>query len=312
MRKAFANILPAGPVVAQSSPAIELVCPVDTLVQLRAAVDNGADWIQLRLPSLERRICGDSHLNVDAMASGIRYAHDRRCKVAILPDRQPESFSWSCQRELIDQAAAYRIDAIELSEHALMLYAAAHYPQLQLHYVAGSSTDALSSELLKRQLNVSRMALPDLLSMAELIRISRETTVELQLYGFCRFSSVVDADKLQAAAIEKRLKNAEPVTPGTDTLADQCATAQSAANDTCFSDRSAGEIKVLRLLPQLNALGIRAIRIDAAASRPTHTAHITRVWREAIDECMENADRYVVRPSWIAELNNAARNLHKY
>lgn len=312
MTKAFANSLPVGPVAAQSSAAIELVCPADTLVQLRAAVDNGADWIQLRISSQRRLAEGDSDIKIDAMTSGIRYAHDRRCKVAILLDGQPEDFPWPCRRRLIDQAAKHRVDAIELSDHALMLYAAAHHPQLQLHYVAENTVDALSGELFKHQLNVSRIALPPLLSMAELLRISRDTTVELQLYGFCRFSSVIDAGKLQAAAMERRMKKADSRMQDEETTADRCATPEKAANDVCFSDPNKVDIKVLRLLPQLNALGIRAIRIDAAASPPAHTAQVTRIWREAIDECMENADHYVVRPSWIAELNNAARQLRKY
>lgn len=308
MTKAFATSLPSGS-AAQSASAIELVCPADTLVQLRAAVDNGADWIELRFSPRSRSADNHPDINFETMASGIRYAHDRRCKIAIRLDRQREGLPWTCKRALVDEAASHGIDAIELSDQALMFYAAGNYPQLQLHYIAENIVDALSAELLKRQLNVSRMALPQLLSMAELIRITRDTTVDLQLYGFCRFSSIVDAAKLQAAAMENRAAKAESRLQGAEGFPDQCATPECAANDGCFSHRFASDIKVLRLLPQLSILGIRAIRIDAAGSRPIHTAHVTRIWREAIDECTVNTDRYVVRPSWIAELNNAARRL---
>jgi collagenase-like PrtC family protease len=187
-------------------------------------------------------------------------------------DRQWEGLSWACRRTLVDKVAAHAVDAIGLSDQALMFYTAANYPQLQLHYIAENIVDALSAERLKRQLNVSRVALPQLLSMTELIRISRDTTAELQLYGFCRFSSVIDAAKLQAAAMENRATKTESRQPDGEGFSDQCATPECAANDGCFNDHCAADIKVLRLLPQLNALGIRAIRIDAAGSRPIHTA----------------------------------------
>ena len=312
MTKAFANALPVGTNARQSSASIELVCPADTLVQLRAAVDNGADWIQLRLSSRSRHAGDDSNINVNAMVSGIRYAHDRRCKVAIRLDACTQASSWTYQCQMIDRAAAHGVDAIELSNHALMLYAAAHYPHLQLHYSSETVVDAASIGLLKRQLNVSLVALPRLLSMADLIRVSRDTTVDLQLHGYCRFSSVIDHDRLQRAATEKSLGKEDLATRTTDSGSGQCATAESAANDGCFNDKMGTDVKVLRLLPQLSALGVRAICIEAPGTRLAHLAHITRIWREAIDEYMENADRYVVRPSWITELNNAARQLQSH
>lgn len=312
MTKAFANALPLGTDATQSSASIELVCPVASLVQLRAAVDTGADWIQLRFAPRARHTGEAANVNIDAMVSGIRYAHDRGCKVAVRLDACAQASAWACQRQVIESAAKHGIDALELSDHGLMLYAAAHHPQLRLHYASENVAEAASAGLLKRQLNVSRVALPRLLSMAELIHVSRNAAVDFQLHGSCRFSSVIHADKLQSAAKDKSLPRGNASTRVVPTGTDQCATAEGAANDGCFTERTAADVKVLRLLPQLNALGVRAICIEAAGPRPAHLAHVTRIWREAIDECMENTERYVVRPSWIAELNNAARQLRSH
>jgi putative protease len=35
-------------------------------------------------------------------------------------------------------------------------------------------------------------------------------------------------------------------------------------------------------------------------------AQVTRVWREAIDQCLGNPARYSVRPAWMEELNKVA------
>jgi collagenase-like PrtC family protease len=306
MNKALFNTIPIGATPALAS-SVELVCPVDTLVQLRAAVDNGADYIQLRFAA---RIGQDNHVNSKAMASGIRYARDRRCKVVVqLQEAARDVTTWAVLRKLIDEAAAHGADALELSDHALILYAAAHYPQLKLHYSANNIIDARAVEAVKRQFNVSRLTLPRLISTAELIRLSQETGMELQLHGFSCFSSGAKADVLLGAAADMRMDGKKTKQPDHDCGSEQCATAEQAANDDSFSERKTADIQVLKLLPELTAIGIHAILVETQGPRPNEIAHITRIWREAIDECLENTDRYTVRPSWIAGLNNAAMQL---
>jgi putative protease len=307
MAKAFANLFSVGPDAVYSPAAIELVCPVDTLAQLRAAVDNGADCVQLRFSLRNNTTGSDTKADLTAMADGIRYAHGRRCKVAVRLDWAPQTASWSLVRSLIDQVAERKVDAIELSSHELMLYAAAHHPQLQLHYAASNAIDAGTLLILKRHFNVTRVALPRLLSMADLISVSRDTPVDLELHGFSHFTSIVSAGKLQDAALKKKSAADNVIQHGENAEADQCGTEENAANDNCFSNQAPADIKVLRLLPDLSTLGVRAIRVEAGGLRPAQTAHIIQIWREAIDECMTNSDHYIVKPSWVAELNNAYR-----
>ena len=61
---------------------LELVCPAGSLPALKAAVDNGAScvYLGLRDATNARNFAG---LNFDgaAIATGIRYAHERGCKV---------------------------------------------------------------------------------------------------------------------------------------------------------------------------------------------------------------------------------------
>ena len=307
MAKAFANLFSIGADAAHSPATIELVCPVDTLAQLHAAVDSGADCVQLQFSFRNNIGCTDAKTDLGPMADGIRYAHRRRCKVAIHNDWHPQAAPWSLARAIIDQAAVRKVDAVELSSNELMLYAAAHHPQLQLHYAASDAVDAATLVFLKRHFNITRVALPQLLSMADLIGIARDTPVDLELHGFSHFTSIISSGQLQDATLERKSATDNAMRHRENAKADLCATEENAANDNCFSNQAFADIKVLRLLPALNTLGVRAIRVEAGGLRPVQTAHIIQIWREAIDECMKNADRYVVRPSWVSELNDAFR-----
>ena len=76
---------------------MELVCPAGSLPALKAAVDNGAScvYLGLRDATNARNFAG---LNFDdaAIATGVRYAHERGAKVFMAhPTRSPGARRWT-------------------------------------------------------------------------------------------------------------------------------------------------------------------------------------------------------------------------
>jgi putative protease len=53
-------------------------------------------------------------------------------------------------------------------------------------------------------------------------------------------------------------------------------------------------------------MGIAAIKIEGRQRSPAYVADVTRVWREAIDQCAAAAQRFSVRPQWMQQLNRLA------
>ena len=74
---------------------LELVCPAGALPALKAAVDNGADWVYfgLRDNTNARNFAG---LNFDSRSAreGIRYANDRDVKTVLAINTFPQAGSW--------------------------------------------------------------------------------------------------------------------------------------------------------------------------------------------------------------------------
>jgi O2-independent ubiquinone biosynthesis protein UbiU len=65
-------------------------------------------------------------------------------------------------------------------------------------------------------------------------------------------------------------------------------------------------LNTLELLPQLLTLGVRAIKIEGRQRSPAYVAQVTKVWRDAIDNCLDSTQRYSVKPAWMSELNKVA------
>jgi putative protease len=78
------------------------------------------------------------------------------------------------------------------------------------------------------------------------------------------------------------------------------------AGETYYAVEEPASLNTLELLPRLTAMGVRAVKIEGRQRSPAYVAQVTRVWREAIDQCLANAARYSVRPAWMAEMNKVA------
>jgi collagenase-like PrtC family protease len=299
---------------APACSALELICCAENLVELRAAVDNGADWVKLDIQA--DRFGGFGFENAGIL-KGIRYAHDRRCKVMVSVGGDPLEADWQARRKLVDSAAQFRVDGFVFSDPALMLYASAHYPELQLHYaVAEAASSRAAVDFYRRQFGASRLLLPRATSLSALEGLHDNCAEGFLVFGFGRLATASPHKKTRAAlrhqptaslAASPVLGVAMDANPVSGAL-ERCATEASSANDQCYCNDGMSGLNTLRLLPRLSTAGVRAIVVDAPRHAPWYLAQITRVWREAIDDCLEDIEHYYARPSWIAKLGEQARS----
>ena len=170
---------PSTPLAPTATPAgadpatLELVCPAGSLPALKAAVDNGAScvYLGLRDATNARNFAG---LNFDeaAIASGIRYAHARGCKVFMALNTYPQASNPAPWRSAVDKAVDLGVDAVILADPGLMQYAATHHPKLRLHLsVQGSATNFDAINFYREQFGIVRAVLHDVLT--DLVMIFR-------------------------------------------------------------------------------------------------------------------------------------------
>lgn len=322
---------------ATGAAPIELVCPAGSLPALKAAVDNGADCVYLgfRDATNARNFAG---LNFDAQAidAGIRYARERGRKVLVALNTYPQPDGWAAWREAVGRAAEAGVDAIIVADPGLMRFARERYPDLRLHLsVQGSATNYEAINFYHEHFGISRAVLPRVLSLAQVEQVTENTPVEIEVFGFgslcvmvegrCALSSYATGESPNTRGVcspakavrwqktpdglESRLNGVlidryeDGENAGYPTL---CKGRFTVADESYYAIEEPTSLNTLELLPKLMQIGIRAIKIEGRQRSPAYVAQVTRVWRDAIDQCASNLARYYVKPAWMTELNKVA------
>ncbi len=317
---------------------MELVCPAGSLPALKAAVDNGANcvYLGLRDATNARNFAG---LNFDeaAIAAGIDHAHAKTCKVFMALNTYPQASNTPLWFAAIDKAAALGVDAVILADPGLMAYASRHYPQLRLHLsVQGSATNYDAINFYREHFGVVRAVLPRVLSLAQVQQVIEKTPVEIEVFGFgslcvmvegrCALSSYVTGESPNTHGVcsppkavrwHETAQGRESRLNGV--LIDRYAAGENAGYPTLCKGRfdvgndhnyyaieEPTSLNTLELLPQLLKMGVRAIKIEGRQRSPAYVAQVTKVWRQAIDHCLDNPHRYAPKPMWMGALDTLA------
>ena len=315
---------------------MELVCPAGGLPALKAAIDNGADWVYLGLrDDTNARNFPGLNFDTAALEAGLAYAHARRRKVLVAINTYPQAGNWARWTAGIDRVAALGADAIIVADAGLMRYAHAAHPRLELHLsVQGSATSYEAINFFHEHFGVKRAVLPRVLSLQQVELVARNTPVEIEVFGFGGLCVMVEGRcSLSAYACGEAPNMAGACSPAhavrwretpggglesrlNGVLIDRYAPGERAAYPTVCKGRyaSGGEsyyafeepasLNTLELLPEFSRAGVRAVKIEGRQRSPAYVAQVTRVWREAIDAL--EAGQFSPRPGWLAALNRHA------
>lgn len=312
---------------------MELVCPAGGLPALKAAIDNGADWVYagLRDDTNARNFPG---LNFDdtALASGIDYAHSRGRKVLLAVNTYPIANNWPRWTAAIDRVARLGGDAVIIADAGLMQYAHLAHPGLELHLsVQGSATSYEAIAFFHERFGVKRAVLPRVLSLQQVELVARRTPVEIEVFAFGGLCVMVEGrcslsgyacgaspnmygacSPAQAVRWQETPRGLESRLDGI--LIDRYAKDERAAYPTVCKGRYAvdretyhafeepASLNTVELLADFKRVGVKAIKIEGRQRSPAYVAQVTRVWREALDALESEGESFRVRPDWLSAL----------
>ncbi|MDH5536831.1 MAG: U32 family peptidase [Betaproteobacteria bacterium] len=318
---------------------VELVCPAGALPALKAAVDNGADWVYLGLrDDTNARNFPGLNFDESALVAGLAYAHARGRKVLMAVNTYPQAGSWARWTAAVDRAARLGVDAIIVADAGLMRYASRSHPRLQLHLsVQASATSYEAINFFHEHFGIKRAVLPRVLSLAQVAHVARHTPVEIEVFGFgslcvmvegrCTLSAYACGEapnttgacspahavrwRETAAGLESRLNGIliDRYAPGERAAYPTVCKGRYAANgETYYAFEEPASLNTLDLVPQFGDAGVRAVKIEGRQRSPAYVAQVTQVWREAIDAW--KAGRFAPRPAWAAALQRHAEGSH--
>ena len=316
----------------------DLVCPAGSLPALKTAIDNGADCVYLgfRDATNARNFAG---LNFDdaAIESGVQYAHSRNRKVFVAINTYPTVANSEAWRLAIDKASHLGVDAVILADPGLMQYAAIKHPNLRLHLsVQGSATNYESINFYHQHFGISRVVLPRVLSLEQVRQLANKTPVQIEVFGFgslcvmvegrCSLSSYVtgEAPNTNGVCSPPKAVRWEETPLGRESrlngiLIDRYAKNESAGYPTLCKGRfdvgieksyyaieEPTSLNTIALLPELMQIGVSATKIEGRQRSPSYVAQVTKVWREAIDNCRRHPGDFSPKASWMSDLDKVA------
>lgn len=316
---------------------MELVCPAGNLPALKVAVDNGANavYIGFKDDTNARHFAG-LNFNEKRSHEGIEYAHRRGTKVFLAINTYPQARGWDRWKNAVDLAAALNIDALIAADMGVFDYAATSWPDLRLHLsVQGSATNSESIRFYYENFGIQRVVLPRVLSLKQVEQVAASSPVPIEVFGFGSLCVMVEGRCLLSSYVTGQSPNtfgacspASAVqwkdTPGglqtrlNNVLIDQYGANDPAAyptlckgrfqvsGNTYYAIEEPTSLNTIALLPELQAIGVAAIKLEGRQRSPAYVKQVTQIWRAALDACHNNAQNYQPKTEWLQTLHSVS------
>jgi O2-independent ubiquinone biosynthesis protein UbiU len=320
----------------------ELVCPAGNLPSLKAAVENGADaiYVGFRDDTNARHFAGLNFTDAD-LQQAVSLVRLKQRKLFVAINTYAQAAGWLRWQRAVDHAAALGVDALIAADIAVLDYAAQRYPTLPLHLsVQASATSQLALQFYQQNFGVSRAVLPRVLSLAQIRAVTATAPCAIEVFGFgslcimaegrCQLSSYVtgEAPNTCGACSPAKFVRWQEGHDGVlesqlnGSVIDRFAPGERAGYPTLCKGRffvngrryhaleEPVSLNTLELLPELQRIGIAAIKIEGRQRSPAYVAQVARIWRSAIDDAALHTDAFQPLLLWqqvLAELSEGAQ-----
>ncbi len=316
---------------------MELVCPAGSYPALKAAVDQGADavYIGFRNDTNARHFAG-LNFNDAKAEKAMAYAKSHGTKLFVAINTNPQPQGWSRWQAAIDHAAALSADALIAADFSVLAYAAEKYPDLPLHLsVQGSATNYEALRFYHRHFGIRRAVLPRVLDLKQVAQVAAHAPVDLEVFAFgslcimaegrCYLSSYLTSESPNTCGacspaayvrwqeteegLESRLNNV---------LIDRYQDGEKAGYPTLCKGRylvngqkyhaleEPTSLNTIAMLPELDRIGIKAVKIEGRQRSPAYVEQVVGVWRKAIDQYLANKSDYQVPERWLSVLGKVS------
>lgn len=328
------------------NPVPKLICPAGSLPALKAAIDHGADAVYLGLKN-ETNARNFTGLNFDlhSLREGIRYARRMQREVLMAINTFPQPGRTHLWQAAVDHAVSEGADALILADIGLLAYARSRYPEQRLHLsVQGSATNYEAINFCQREFGILRAVLPRVLTLAQVEHVIKNTAVEIEVFGFgslcvmnegrCWLSSYACGESPNTAGVcspakfvqwdkkpglmETRLNGILIDRVGDDDPAGYptlCKGRFDVQGETYYALEEPTSLNVISLLPEIQKIGVKAIKVEGRQRSPRYVAQVTKALRAALDSLAKNMVKsshstFSVSAEWQRELEKVSEGGH--
>lgn len=293
----------------------ELLAPAGTLEKLKIAIHYGADacYIGGEAYGLRSRA---GNFNYEEMQEAVEFAHARNAKVYVAANMVTHVGDEEGAGEFFRTIRDIGIDAIIVSDPALMQICAEEAPGLEMHLSTQQS--AVNYETLNfwQEAGLTRCVLGREVSLAEVEEIRANTDVEIEAFihgamcisysGRCTLSNhMAHRDANRGGCCQScRWKYGLYDTPlGGDR---EAIGGTEDSLEAPFA-MSAIDLSMIHHIPEIILTGIDSLKIEGRMKSIHYVSTVCNVYRKAIDSFLEDPEHYEVKQEWIDELWKTAQ-----
>ncbi|MEY1723147.1 peptidase U32 family protein [Streptococcus pyogenes] len=291
----------------------EVLSPAGTLEKLKVAIDYGADAVFVGGQAYGLRSRA-GNFSMEELQEGIDYAHARGAKVYVAANMVTHEGNEIGAGEWFRQLRDMGLDAVIVSDPALIVICSTEAPGLEIHLSTQASSTNYETFEFWKAMGLTRVVLAREVNMAELAEIRKRTDVEIEAFvhgamcisysGRCVLSNHMshrDANRggcSQSCRWKYDLYDM-PFGGERHSLKGEIPEDYSMSSvDMCMIDH----------IPDLIENGVDSLKIEGRMKSIHYVSTVTNCYKAAVDAYMESPEAfYAIKEELIDELWKVAQ-----
>ena len=284
----------------------EILAPAGNLEKLKTAIDYGADAVYLGGSKLNLRAFADNFTN-EQIREGVEYAHSRGRKVYVTMNVFPHNTDLDGMEEYIRELADTGIDAIIVSDPAIIVTAKEVAPDLEIHLSTQANNVNWKAAKFWYNQGVQRIVLARELSLEEIktIRANLPEDCDLEAFvhgsmcmsysGRCLLSNYMTGRDSNRGACAQPCRYKyylmEEKRPGEyfPVVEDEKGTYIMNSKDLCM----------IKHIPEVIEAGVHSLKIEGRMKSSYYVAAIVKAYRQAVDAYLADKENYEFKEEWM-------------
>jgi|GEM_PF-941201 putative protease len=299
--------------------APELLAPAGSLEGLRAACDHGADAVYVGVGPHNLRARG-ANFSIEEFKDCIAYCKKSKRRIYAALNSMPGDKALDEIEQLLRACSRLKAkpDAFIISDPGVLTLCRRFFKTTPLHLSTQTGTfNGVSAQFWKPH-GVSRVILPREFSLEQIRDVIVRARIETEVFVHGAMCVSVSGRCLLGAYLGKRHPNwgdcPQPcrlryrIAPQEKDL--DCGEWLSVEEEFGGRDDehrayilNSKDLNTLSILPRIIATGVSSLKIEGRNKSAHYVGSVVKIYRAALDACINDRDRYSVLPEWTDELN---------
>ena len=286
----------------------ELLVPASSLEVLKIAVIFGADAVYIGGEAFGLRAKA-KNFSLEEMKEGIAFAHSRQVKVYVTANILAHNRDLEGVREYFKELKEIGPDALIISDPGVFVIAREVCPEIDIHISTQANNTNYGTFLFWHQLGAKRVVTARELSLEELKEIRERIPDDLEMETFihgamcisysgrCLLSNYFTGrDANQGACTHPcrwKYSIVEETRPG-----EYMPVYENDRGTFIFNSK---DLCMIQHIPEMFETGVDSYKIEGRMKTALYVATVARTYRKAIDDYMENPEKYKENMPWYLE-----------